>query len=363
MASFGRDFRNGDAAGRLNQSDDFEFPVLPTCMAANLTPQYLKAQESYRRASTKEEELKWLEVMLKELPKHKASEKMQMDLKTKISHTKKEIESAPKTGGHKSQPGVSIPRQGAGTCMLLGGPNAGKSRLLATLTHAHPEVAPYPFTTRTPLPGMMAWEDCFVQLIDTPPITDDVFEPYLQGLIRGADLTLLMVDLGADEGIEQCQSVLKRLNETKTRLARTSHLDEDDVGLSFTQTLLVPNKIDLPDAADRLAMLHEFVPLDFEEHVISAERGDGVEELRTTIYRALDVVRVYAKSPKAKEPDRERPFTVKRGGTVLDVAAQIHRDMVETFKFARIWGHGVHDGTPVKGDHVVHDRDVVEIHA
>jgi ribosome-interacting GTPase 1 len=332
-------------------------------VAANLTPQYLKAQEAYRRAATKEEELQWLEVMLKELPKHKASEKMQMDLKTRISHVKKELEHAPKSGGHKSQPGVSIPRQGAGTCVLLGGPNAGKSRLLAALTRAAPEVAPYPFTTRTPLPGMMAWEDCFVQLVDTPAVTDDMFEPYMQGLIRGADAALLLVDLGADEGIEQCQSVLSRLNQTKTHLARTSYLDEDDVGLSFTQTLLVPNKIDLPDAPDRLALLHEFVPLDFAEHVVSAERGDGLEELRTAIFRSLDVVRVYAKNPKAKEPDRDRPFTVRRGQTVLDVAAQIHRDLAASFKFARVWGYGVHDGTPVKGDHVVHDRDVVEIHA
>jgi ribosome-interacting GTPase 1 len=333
-------------------------------MAANLTPQYLKAQESYRRAATPEEELKWLEVMYRELPKHKASEKMQMDLKTKISQTKKEIENAPKASGPKSHgPSVNIPRQGAGTVVLLGGPNAGKSRLLAALTRATPEVAPYPYTTRAPLPGMMAWEDCFVQLIDTPPISDDLFEPYMQGLIRGADTALLLVDLGADEGIEQCQSVVKRLNETKTRLANTSYLDEDDVGLSFTQTLLVPNKIDLPDAADRLALFHEFVPLDFVEHVISAEKGDGLEELRTAIYRSLDVVRVYSKSPKAKEPDRDKPFTVKRGQTVLDVAAQIHRDMADTFKFARVWGHGVHDGTPVKGDHVVHDRDIVEIHA
>lgn len=332
-------------------------------MAVNLTPQYLKAQESYRRAATAEEELRWLEVMYKELPKHKASEKVQSDLKTKISLAKKAVEGEKKTAAAKSQPGVSIPRHGAGTCVVLGGPNAGKSRLLAALTRATPEVAPYPYTTRTPLPGMMAWEDCVVQLIDTPPITDDLFEPYMQGLIRGADVALLMVDLGADEGIEQCQSVLNRLNATKTRLAKVSSLDEEDVGLSFTQTLLVPNKIDLPDAADRLAMLHEFVPLDFPEHVISAEHGTGMEELRTAIFRALDVVRVYSKNPKAKEPDRERPFTVRRGQSVLDVAEQIHKDIAANFKFARVWGHGVHDGTPVKGDHIVHDKDVVEIHA
>ncbi len=333
-------------------------------MAANLTPQYLKAQEAYRRAATPEEELRWLEVMLQEIPKHKASEKMQMDLKSKISATRKDVESAKKTAAAKAaQTGVSIPRQGAGTCILLGGPNAGKSRLLAAMTRAAPEVAPYPFTTRRPLPGMMAWEDCFVQLIDTPPITDDLFEPYLQGLIRSADVALLMVDLGTDEGIEQCQSVLARLNATKTRLARQSYLDEDDVGLSFTQTLLVPNKIDLLDATDRLAMLHEFVPLDFAEYPISAETGTGLEALRDAIYRSLDVVRVYSKMPKARAADMEKPFTVKRGGTVLEVAELIHKDLAATFKFAKVWGHGVHDGTPVKGDHVVHDRDIVEIHA
>ncbi len=76
-----------------------------------------------------------------------------------------------------------------------------------------------------------------VQLIDTPPITKDFLEPYLLGLIRSADVAVLLVDLGSDDGIEQLQELLDRLNETKTRLARTSHLDENDIGLSYTQTL------------------------------------------------------------------------------------------------------------------------------
>lgn len=333
-------------------------------MAVNLTPQYLKAQEAYRRATTTEEELKWLEVMYVELPKHKASEKVQSDLKTKISQTKKELEAGRKTAAAAKQPGVHIPRQGAGTCVLLGGPNAGKSRLLAALTRATPEVAPYPFTTRTPLPGMMPWEDCLVQMIDTPPITEDLFEPYMQGLIRGADVVLLLVDLDSDDGWDQALTVVKRLNETKTRLAKESALDEEDVGLSFTKTLLVPNKIDVPDGEARLEMFHEMGGLDFREYVISAEQGgEGLEKLRTAIFQALDVVRVYSKNPKAKEADFERPFTVKRGRTVLDVAELIHKDMAANFKFARMWGHGVHDGTPVKGDHVVHDKDIAEIHA
>ena len=330
-------------------------------MATNLTPQYHKAEEQYRRAATTEEELKWLEVMLKEMPKHKASEKLQSELKQKISRTKKELESERKTG--KKTPGVRIPRQGAGTVVILGGPNAGKSQLLASLTRATPEVAPYPFTTRAPLPGMMPWEDVMVQLIDTPPITSDYLEPYMQGMIRGADLALLLVDLGSDDGIEQLQQVLDKLGSTKTRLGRTTRLDEEDIGLSYTQTFLVPNKIDLPDAATAMELLHESCPLDFQEHVISALEGTGRESLRRAIFEALDVVRVYTKLPTAKTADFERPFTLRRGGTVQDVAELVHKDVAENLRSARVWGSGVHDGTTVKGDHVLHDKDIVELHA
>ena len=111
--------------------------------------------------------------MLQLVPKHKASEKLQAELKTKISEAKEEIEHAKK---HPKKVGVSykFPKQGAGQYIIVGGPNAGKSRLLTRLTRATPEVAPYPFTTREPHAGMMDWEDVKVQLIDTPPITADV---------------------------------------------------------------------------------------------------------------------------------------------------------------------------------------------
>jgi ribosome-interacting GTPase 1 len=331
-------------------------------MPANLTPQYHKAEEEYRRASTPEEELRCLEVMLREMPKHKGTDKLQAELKQKISKAKQEVEQAKKSGAKKG-PSVKIPRQGAGRAVLLGGPNAGKSQLLKSLTRATPEVAPYPFTTREPQLGMMPWEDVMVQLIDMPPISRDVFDPNLLGLIRGADVVLLMVDLGDDDGIEQVQDVLNRLNETKTRLARESYLDEEDIGLSFTKTLLVLNKIDLPEAEDRIALLKEFCTLDFPEYRISAERGTGLEELRNAIYAALDVVRVYTKLPTKKEADYDKPYTLRRGGSLLDVAELIHRDLATNFKYARVWGSQVIGGSTLKGDYVVHDKDVVEIHS
>ncbi|GAB4137587.1 GTPase [Thermopirellula anaerolimosa] len=329
-------------------------------MPANLTPQYLKAEEEYRRAGTPEEELKWLQIMLQEIPKHKGTDKLQAELKRKISEVKKQLQSERSTG--RKARGIRIPRQGAGTAILLGGPNAGKSALLRALTRATPEVAPYPFTTKTPIPGMMPWEDVFVQLIDTPPVTADYFEPYMHGLIRSADLALLLVDLGSDEGIEDCQAVLEKLSKTKTRLSAQSYLDEDDVGLSYTRAFLVPNKMDLEDAPIRLELLHELVPLDFPEYSISAEKGIGLEALRDAIYHSLDVVRVYSKLPTAKQPDLERPFTFRRGSTVLDMAEEVHKELAQNLKFARVWGTAVHDGTVVKGDYVLQDKDIVELH-
>ena len=329
-------------------------------MPANLTIQYHKAEEEYRRAATPNEQLNCLQVMLRELPKHKGTDKLQAELKQKISKAKKEVDTQKKSG--KKGYSVRIPRQGAGTVVVLGGPNAGKSQLLQTLTRAQPEVAPYPFTTHEPSPGMMPWQDVMVQMIDTPPITADFFEPYMQGLIRGADAALLMIDLGNDDGVEQCQDVLDRLNSTKTRLGLESGLDETDIGRSYTRTFVVPNKIDLPNAAERLEILHDLCPLDLPEFVVSAIDQESLEPLRQAIYAALDVVRVYSKLPSEKEANFDRPFTVRSGSTLIDVAQQVHKDFVDNLKFARVWGSEVHDGTIVKGDYIVHDRDVVELH-
>jgi ribosome-interacting GTPase 1 len=254
-------------------------------MPANLTQQYKKAEENYRRAETPEDELKCLQIMLSEIPKHKGTDHLQAKLKTQISQTKKEIEQQ-RAGGKKGGGGartLRIPRQGAGTAVIIGGPNAGKSQLLASLTRATPEVAPYPFTTKVPQPGMMAWQDVFVQLIDTPPITADYLEPYIVGLLRSADLALLMADLGDDSGMEQCKDVLDKLATTKTRLAAESSLDEDDVGLAFTKTFLLANKMDDPEAADRLELLHEICPLPFREFQVSANRAETLEDLRNAV--------------------------------------------------------------------------------
>ena len=96
--------------------------------------------------------------------------------------------------------------------------------------------------------------------------------------------------------------------------------------------------------------------------MVSAKEVTNLDELRRAIYSKLDIVRVYSKLPSSREPDYKSPFTVRRGCTLLDVAAQVHKDFVNNLKYARVWGSQVHDGTVVKGDYVVHDKDVVELH-
>jgi ribosome-interacting GTPase 1 len=329
-------------------------------MAVNLTPQYLEAEAEYKRAQTAEERLECLKRMWALVPKHKASEKLQAELKTKLSEAREEAErekKAPKKGVS-----YKIPRQGAGQVILVGGPNGGKSRLLTRLTRATPEVAPYPFTTREPHAGMMEWEDVRVQLIDTPPITADYLEGYLSSMVRSADGALLVVDLGDDDGPLAAEAVVERLAAVKTVLTGQPPTENDDSSIHHTRTLLVANKLDLPGAAERLELVRELFGERFPVQSLDAESGRGLEELRTAIYRMLNVIRIYSKRP-GKPPDMDSPFTVPAGSTVLQLAEVVHRDLAEKLKSARIWGTGVFDGQTVTRDHVLHDKDVVELHA
>ncbi len=328
-------------------------------MPANLTPQYAKAEEEYKHAKTPEEKLACLKRMYSVMPKHKGTEKLQADLKSRMAELKDEVEREKKSG--KKGVSYKIPKQGAGQVIVVGGPNAGKSRLLTRLTKAAPEVAAYPFTTREPHPGMMPWEDVFVQLIDTPPITADFMEGYLSSMVRGADAALLMVDLGEDDGATAADDVLTRLQQAKTILVGQLPAENPDQAIQHVKTMLVANKIDLPGAQGRLEMVRELFGQRFPIHAISAEHGQGLEDLRNAIYRFLKVIRVYTKEP-GKPPDLSAPFSCPEGSTLLEMAALVHRDFADKLKTARIWGTGVYDGQTVKRDHVMQDRDIVELH-
>lgn len=329
-------------------------------MAVNATPQYKKAEEEYRRAQSVEEQIECLEKMLTLLPKHKASEKVQSDLKTRLKEARTEL-AAEKAAPKKVGKSFRFPRQGAGQIVILGGPNAGKSRVLAELTSAKPEVAPYPFTTREPHPGMMPWEDVFVQLIDTPPVTDTFFEAYLQNIVRSADAVLLCFDGSSDDAPDHTAEVIRQFEQRKTLLARESGFVEDDLTQVKIQTLLVATRADDPSCVDRLAFFEEMFSGRFEPQPVEFDRADSVVALRDRIYKLLNVIRVYTKVP-GKPADFKSPFTITTGGTVEDLAGRVHKDLAAKLTHARIWGTGVHEGQSVGREHVLSDKDLVELH-
>jgi ribosome-interacting GTPase 1 len=330
-------------------------------MAVNLPPQYHDAEAEYKKARTPEEKLAALKKMWVILPKHKASEKVQSQLKTKIADLNDEIEHKA-SGPKKSGSAYKIPRQGAGQYVFLGAPNAGKSRLLSRLTKATPEVAAYPFTTREPIPGMMDFEDVRLQLIDLPPITSDFFEPFVGDFTRVADAAVLLVDLADDDCPFATEAVIDRLKAAKRLLVGEIPEGEEDPTVWYVKTLMVCNKIDADGADDRLAFIQDMFATKFPILTISAERGDGLDELKKRLYEHLDIIRVYAKQP-GKPSDMTAPFTIPRGGTVLDFAEKVHTDFAESLKSARVWGSAEFDGQTVKRDHVLADKDVVELHA
>ncbi|MDX2035701.1 MAG: GTPase [Isosphaeraceae bacterium] len=330
-------------------------------MPANLPPQYSKAEDEFRKATTPAERLEKLREMFRLLPKHKGTEKLQSDLKQKISRAKDDLEGGKTTG---KPTGVSrrVPREGAGQIVLVGAPNVGKSALLASLTNAKPEIAPYPFTTRAPYPGIMMFEDVRIQLVDLPPISADLMEPWVPNIIRSADAALFVVDLESDDVVDDATTVLERLEQVHTELVGTLPHDSEDELIRHVPTILLAQKADAEGAEDRLAIVREWFDARFPILAAASETGRGMDDVRRFSYDLLGVIRIYTKVP-GKPVDRTSPFTLPIGSTVLDLAREVHRDLEHSLKFAKVWGVGVFDGQTVKRDHELHEGDVVELHA
>jgi hypothetical protein len=329
-------------------------------MPANLTPQYKQAEQRYREATGHEEKLAALREMMALLPKHKGTEKLQADLRHRLAKLEEEGERGKKGGGRRFDPG-HVPREGAGQWVLLGPPNAGKSALLKTLTRAHPEVAPYPFTTRVPLPGMMPFEDVQVQIVDTPALTPAHHEPYLANLVHGADGVVLVLDVTADDVADGARTSMALLERARVWPATRALPPEAAMLLVPRPVLVAGNKCDLDPDGSFAVLAREAAGTDLPFFSVSAEHGTGLEELRPVLFARLKRIRIYAKEP-GKKPDLERPFVLPIGATIHDLARAVHKEVAERLKFARIWGAARFEGQQVDRDHVLADRDVVELH-
>ncbi len=325
-------------------------------MAANLTPEYLEAEKRFKSAKTTDEKVEALEQMMATIPRHKGTEKLQGDLKRRLSKLRAGQQRRP-----VSRAGLMhrVEKEGAGQVVLVGPPNSGKSQLLRCLTHAAPEVADYPFTTRAPLPGMMVFEDVQIQLVDLPPVHPDFPETWLYQIIRNADAALLVVDLSDPDLLEDLETTLTELRKAKVELGALA--PPNSVGWIGLRAILVGNKLDASGAIEDLEILKELYRDQFPIVQVSANTGEGLEQLRRAGFELLELVRVYTKAP-GKKPDLTAPYVLKQGSHLIDLAAMVHHDFLTHLKFARVWGHGRFEGQMVNRDYRLVDKDVIELH-
>ncbi len=308
--------------------------------------------------------------MLRTIPKHKGTEHLQADIKSRIKQLTEAL-SGPKKGGRRTGPATVIRAEGAAQVALVGPPNAGKSLMHRKLTGSHTEVGPYPYSTQFPEPGMLPVEDANLQLIDLPPVSASHAPAWLPAALQPADAALLVVDVSDPDCVDQLIEVMDWLSGHRIRLvadwpfaASPGQGESDGDDDPFRQdlpTLLVANKCDLDPDPGEVAVLEELTGVRFPAVSVSAETGDGLTAIGPFLFDKLGIVRVYTKTP-GKPAETEKPFTLRRGDTVLDVARLVHKDIAGKLRFARIWGASVFDGQQVGPEHAVEDGDIVELH-
>ena len=388
-------------------------------MPANLPPEAKAKLAKYSEAKSIEEKIRALEEFISSVPKHKGTENLLLWARRRLAELREEMEARKrkKVGG-----GVQffVEKSGAGQAVLLGPPNSGKSSILAAITNAKPEIADYPFTTKLPQAGMAIYEDVRIQIVDTPPLLpwspESPVNNRVLGLARNSDAVIIVVGLDDSDAAGAVRRVVELIESrgiivtsrrgiariVKSRQASGIRIQgpgrlvdgtEDDVRRLLANyrifnavveiegevtlddieeavfsvkvrkpSLLILNKADIASRMVIKEALEEARRLGIKAIVASASKRKGLEDLPKILFHMLNVVRVYTKQPN-KEPDPD-PLVLPRGSTVLDVAEAIHKDLAKKFKYAKVWGSSVkYPGQRVGGDHVVEDKDIVEIHA
>lgn len=328
-------------------------------MPANLPPQYFETEKKLRTAKTSQEKMTILEELLSIVPKHKGTEKLQALLKTKIAKLRSQSQKKPAVAKHHFS--FSFEKSGAGQVILIGLPNSGKSTLVKALTNADLEIGDYPFTTQTPMPGMMPYNNIQIQLIDMPPVTFDYMEFWHTELIKEADGILLLLDISSPDPAIDFQNLIHKLKEKKIGLLSDDQEIPSNEHLFWKKALVVANKIDLLSDEEKMFDLKRAVNPDYQLIAISAKHGRNIENLKKNIFVFLDILRVYSKIP-GKKPSFEEPFVFKKGSTLMDMARAVHKDFAQNLKFARIWGKNKYEGQKVNKDYILEDEDIIELH-
>jgi len=389
-------------------------------MPANLPAEAKYKWREASQAKRPEEKIEKLQEFLSLVPKHKGTENLRAQVRRKIAVLRREIADKKRKRAGVGGPKFFVEKEGDAQIVILGPTNVGRSSLLSLLTNAKVEVSNYPYTTKEPTPGMFHYQDLQFQMVEAPALMEGSTDGGARGLLtltaaRNADGLLLMIDLSQDP-IEQFSLVSRELEKAriltrkpKARLeierkymgaglkvivlgrlidCASKDIEQllksygihdatvkvqgeatiDDVedaifeGSVYRRAIIIANKAETPNAAEKIEQLKDFVGEEMKILPVSCIAKSGLEKLGSEIFEMLDIIRVYTKEPNERFPSK-KPFTIRKGSTILDLAKRIHSDFYKQFSYAKVWSKRLRfSPQKVGGTFTLEDGDTVEIH-
>lgn len=296
--------------------------------STNQSPFYKQAEVKFLTAKTIEEKIMYLEEMIRECPKHKSSEKMLANLKTRLKKLLEQLEKSKKSGKSRSKKGIKKEEMQA---VIVGFTKTGKSSLMHLLTNAKPEIAQYSFTTKTPVVGIMDCQGTPIQLIEIPAIDSEYYD---KGIVNTADTILILIN-----NLDQIKPIEEKLEKSIGEKLIVYNISSEFENIRKIESTLKTKK-------------YNFV-------IINIKNKINLEELKEKIFRSFKKIRIYTKEP-GKEKSKN-PLIMPLNSSIKDIAEKILRHSINNLKETKIWGpSSKFPGQLVGLNHVLKDLDVVE---
>ena len=301
-------------------------------MPTNASPQFYKAQGKFLSSKTTEEKLMFLDEMIRQAPKHKSSENLLANLRARRKKLEEEIEKKKK----RRKSTKSDVKKGEMQAIIVGKTNSGKSSLLKILTNADPKISPIPFSTKSPVVGIMNYGSSQIQIIEIPSIEGENFD---KGLVHTADTILILLNS------------FKELEEIRKKLP-----------LHKGKEILILNKSDLLPCEEKRKLGAKLESKKYNFEIISCLphiKENGINELKKKIFNSFDIIRVFTKEP-GKEKEK-KPIILSPGSTVKEAAEKISKSFLKRIMETKIWGPSSKFSGQVVGlSHKLKDLDVIE---
>jgi len=301
-------------------------------MPVNASPEYGHAEKEYHLAQTTEEKIEKLKKMLSVAPKHKSSENLIAQLRTRLKKFQGEIERTKKLS--KSRGGKTGIKKSEMQAVIVGFTNSGKSSLLSLLTKARAKISETNFATIHAILGMMPYQGTQIQLIEIPAIDSDYYD---KGIVYTADSILVLI-----QNLEELKKIEPLLQTQGKKI----------IALNKSDLLSELEKRKLEATLKSKYKNYEFV-------FISCLTREGIEELKEKIFKSFNKIRVYTKEPKKEKSNN--PIILEPETSVKEVAEKILKGFSEKVKETKIWGpSSKFPGQKVGLQHKLKDLDIVE---